>query len=193
MVKLNRQRGSGFNLSNKALVGLEGLDRFSSDTRKVPFYLENKMSKKYIITKENPGWFKKGQKPWITGKTHSLKSKKKNSLSHLGQVPWNKGKKLPQYSGKSGGNWKGGRKKDANGYIMIYMPEHPFRGRHPYIFEHRLVMEKSSGRYLTKNEQVHHINGIKDDNRPENLMLLVKNKHWHPQICPKCGFNFLIR
>ncbi len=90
--------------------------------------------------------------------------------------------------------WKGGKSRDNNGYIRIHNPEHPFAHRRDsYVLEHRLVMEKMLNRLLTKNEIVHHKNGIRDDNRPENLILATLNKHWHPCLCPKCGFDFLVK
>lgn len=67
--------------------------------------------------------------------------------------------------------WKGGIKRQGQGYILIYSPEHPFCSKRKYVLEHRLIMEKHIGRYLTKKEIVHHKNGIRDDNRIENLEL----------------------
>ena len=69
-------------------------------------------------------------------------------------------------SGASNVAWKGGRHGTGGGYVMVS------RGfGKPKILEHRLVMEQVLGRKLEKHERIHHKNGIRADNRPENLEL----------------------
>jgi len=73
-------------------------------------------------------------------------------------------------------NWMGGTTRTKSGYILKYCKGHPRATKKgSYVFEHILVMEGFLGRYVTKDESIHHKNGIKDDNRIENLELRTKN------------------
>lgn len=68
-----------------------------------------------------------------------------------------------------------GVSSNKGGYILLWVgPDYPGAPRSGQIMEHRYVMQKLLGRPLRKNENVHHINGIRHDNRPENLELWVK-------------------
>jgi len=69
--------------------------------------------------------------------------------------------------------WKGGRQKAGSGYIRIYEVR-PGDTERTRVLEHRWVMEMQLGRKLLKGENVHHINGVRDDNDPSNLELWVK-------------------
>ena len=76
--------------------------------------------------------------------------------------------------GASNGRWQGGRTRHKAGYVLAWAPGHPRAGKGNYVFEHILVMEQVLGRYLLPEESVHHRNGIRDDNRPENLELWTR-------------------
>lgn len=83
--------------------------------------------------------------------------------------------------GKANPAWQEGRSsKTKDGYIYVYLPRSdPFfcmvakRSRNPggggHVLEHRLVMAKAIGKPIKPWQRVHHVNGIKDDNRLENL------------------------
>ena len=71
--------------------------------------------------------------------------------------------------------WKGGEVLRV-GYRCVRMVDHP-GNHHGYVFVHRLVMEEILGRYLQPGETVHHINGDRFDNRPENLQVVTHREH----------------
>jgi len=96
---------------------------------------------------------------------------------------WMKGRKADKHNA-----WKGGRPKTGMGYIMVYCPSHPYCNSRGYVLEHRLVMEKHLGRTLLPAEVVHHISGIKTDNRIPNLMLFASGSDHKKFHYPK-GFR----
>jgi hypothetical protein len=72
--------------------------------------------------------------------------------------------------GEKSASWKGGRVVASNGYVLIMVgKDHPLADVRGYAYEHRVVAEQKIGRPLRMNDQIHHVNGIKSDNRPDNL------------------------
>lgn len=117
---------------------------------------------KHFVGKKNPFY----------GKHHSEESKRKMSEARRKRVTLETTRKKMSETrkGDKNGNWKGGRLR-SSGYIYIYLPTHPCASKLGYVMEHRLIMETHIGRTLLPTEIVHHINGIVDDNRLENLQL----------------------
>lgn len=83
---------------------------------------------------------------------------------------------LDKISGPGNSNWKGGR-RTKEGYILMFKPEHPRADGYGCVREHRLIMEKKLGRYLTKKEIVHHVDGNTLNNNIENLAVMTQGEH----------------
>lgn len=74
-------------------------------------------------------------------------------------------------------NHKHSRRVTSSGYILIFVGRgEPGASKSGHILEHRKVMQDILGRPLLPAENVHHKNGIKDDNRPENLELWTRSQ-----------------
>ena len=136
----------------------------------------------------------KGANNNFYGKHHTEETKDKK-----------RGKNNPNYGnyGKESFAWMGGRKKDNEGYISVWIePTHQYSmmiNSNGYVYEHRLIMAQYLGRALDEKEVVHHINEVRDDNRIENLQLFKNNaehlayhgkirKENKNHICGSCYF-----
>lgn len=79
-------------------------------------------------------------------------------------------------SGTENHGWKGGRCK-SGGYIRLLRPQHIKANSQGYVAEHIVVWEETHNKPLPAGWFIHHLNGIKDDNRPVNLAALPSMKH----------------
>jgi hypothetical protein len=102
----------------------------------------------------------------------------KKHLTNIGRkFPPEFGKKISERNkGDLNHRFKGKYTTDYYGYIWEYSPNHP-QAYNSRVKRCRLVAENYLGRYLNRREVIHHINGIKFDDSPENLYVFLKRKH----------------
>ena len=94
-------------------------------------------------------------------------------------------RKLPNFTGlclRCNGirfrpKWNNGMMKSSTGYIFIHSPQHPSANSKGYVKRSRLVLEKKLGRYLFPQCVPHHLNGIRDDDRFNNLLEISNSRH----------------
>lgn len=145
-------------------------------------YIDEKLSSKEI-----------GQKLGISGDTIYYNLKKSGvpirTQSEAIKNKIEKSKNDPDFkphrylSGEGHWNWSGGKHINKHdGYVMVYAPNHPRVQGKTYggkgsVREHILVWEQTHGKLLPMDWIVHHINGIRSDNRPENLLAMPKKSH----------------
>jgi hypothetical protein len=134
----------------------------------------------------------RSRKEGLIGRPCSEKTRKKISQSLKGKKPSNEHRRKikenhahANISGEKHYNWKGGI-KNYDGRIFILKPDHPHANKSGYVRQSRLVMEEKLGRYLKPSEVVHHKNGKKDDDRPENLELF-ESQNSHTSFHHKMG------
>ena len=127
------------------------------------------------ISNSDSNYAELGKKYNVNEKTIRRNLKEYN-LKKVKSIRVGKYKHLNRFGNKAP-DWKGGRFKGF-GYIFVYQPTHPYHNKKGYVKRSRLIMEQHLGRYLKPNEVIHHINGIKDDDKIENLELFQDNsKH----------------
>ena len=119
----------------------------------------SRKKRRKFCSKKCQGRFLATQPGPMAGKRHSPESIAK----------MRKARKASAKRGRENPNWKGSYM--SRGYRYISQPGGRARP------EHRIVMEQELGRPLAADESVHHRNGIKTDNRPENLEVHSKAEH----------------
>jgi hypothetical protein len=135
---------------------------------------------------------------WVA--SYDIKDGQKFCLACSRKIEGERRKNSGSFVGPGHPAWKGGRQITKKGYVVVLIdsssPYWNMRkststcdGTRAYIFEHRLVMAQELGRCLEPNEKVHHKNGIKSDNRPHNLELIIKSHKTSYEAGYRQGFQ----
>lgn len=93
--------------------------------------------------------------------------------------------------------------RKINGYEIVYFPEHPIANKCGHVYVHRHIASIKLGRWLTKEELVHHLDSNKSNNNPENLKITTRKEHFFMhnlvlicdktieiKTCPYCGKKY---
>lgn len=107
----------------------------------------------------------------ITGDTKSCGCLRQDQCSKLGKI---------LHLGEAHHHWNGGI-REHDGYTMITVKGHPRSDMHGYVREHIIIAEKALGKPLPAKAEIHHVNTIRNDNRPTNLV-----------ICPDHAYHMLL-
>ncbi|KKK70663.1 hypothetical protein LCGC14_2921720 [marine sediment metagenome] len=82
-------------------------------------------------------------------------------------------------TGQHAHSWRGGRiRSNQYGYISLFDRSHHRANKNGYVMEHIVVWERANNKELPAGWVIHHLNGVKDDNRPTNLVALSSQKHF---------------
>ena len=118
------------------------------------------------LTEESIQKMREHRKGKAIGRSHTVSEEARRKISKA-----NKGRL------RNPSEYGGHTKKRNDGYIYVYLPDHPYASADGYVMEHRLVMEKHICRYVLPGEVIHHKNGNRKDNRIENLALMTSSEH----------------
>ncbi|MBA7689680.1 hypothetical protein ES703_98188 [subsurface metagenome] len=126
------------------------------------------------INKDSKSYISVWQACEVCGKERWVRLENGEPRNKLCIACW--GKQLGQKYGEDNPHWQGGQRIDPAGYVLIRQPEHP-RSNNGYVPRATLILERKLGRYLLPRLLAHHINSVKDDDRPENLEEVSRGDH----------------